>query len=75
MHLGVKSPKVKVTTDLCRYFDSDTITLVVFNAQLSYFIHRCRKVRKMLIHFGINRSKGKVITELCQHKNKGQGHK
>ena len=44
IHFGVKMSKVKVTTELCQHFGSDTITGVVLNIQLSYFIHRCRMV-------------------------------
>ena len=36
---------VKVTSELCQHFGSDTITWVFFNVQLSYSIHRCRMVR------------------------------
>ena len=57
--------KVKVTTELCQHFDSDTITELVFNIHLSYFIHRCRMARGRYLY--ILRSKVKVTTELCQH--------
>ena len=40
IHFGVKRSKVKVTIELSQHFDSDTIALVVFNVQLSCFIHR-----------------------------------
>ena len=45
IHFEVQGSKVKVTTERCRLFGSDPITRVVFNIQLSYFIHRCRMVR------------------------------
>ena len=45
IHFGIKRSKVKVTTEHCLHFGSDTITSVVFNEQLSYFVHRCRMVR------------------------------
>ena len=46
IHFRVKRSKVKVTTELCQHFGSDTITWVlVFNVQLSYFMHRCRMAR------------------------------
>ena len=38
IYFGVKSTKVKATTELCQDFGSDTITWVVFNVQLSYFM-------------------------------------
>ena len=40
IYFWVKRSKVKVTTELCQHFCSDTITGVVFNVQLSYFIHK-----------------------------------
>ena len=62
LHFG---SKVKVTMILCQHFGSDTITWVLFNIQLSYFIHRCRIVRRRYLYiFG---SKVKVTMELCQH--------
>ena len=45
IHVGVKRSKPKVTTEICQHYGSDTITWVVFNIQLSYFINRCRMVR------------------------------
>ena len=45
IHFEVKGSKVKVRTELCQHLGSDTITLVVFSVELSYFIHRCRMVR------------------------------
>ena len=44
---------------------SDTINWVVFNVQLSYFLHRCRMARGRYLY--ILGSKVKVTTELCQH--------
>ena len=55
--------KVKVTTEPSQYFDSDTITWVVFNRQLSYFIHTCR--------FNIVT---KDTYTVWDQKVKGQGH-
>ena len=65
-YLNILGSKVKVTTELYQHFGSDTITLVVFNVQLSYFIHRCRMMREMYIvplYFEVMGSKFKVITK------------
>ena len=43
---------------------SDTITWVIFNVQLSYFIHRCRMWEEDTYTFW--GPKVKVTTELCQ---------
>ena len=65
LHFGVKRSKVKVTTELCQHFGSDTITWVLFNVQLWNFIHRCRMMRGKYLY--ILRAMVKVSTELCQH--------
>ena len=66
IHFGVERSKVKATMNLCQHFGSDTINVVVFNAQLSYFIHRCRVARgRYLYMLG---SKGlRSRSQLCQH--------
>ena len=51
--------------ELCQHFGSNTITWVVFNVPLSYFIHRCRMARGRYLY--ILGSKVKATTELCQH--------
>ena len=63
-----KGQRSRSSTELCQHFGSDTITWVVFNVQLSYFIHRCRMVRgRYLYIFGSAVQRSKVTTELCQH--------
>ena len=64
IHFGVKRSKVKIATELCHPFGSDTITWVDFNVQLSYFIQMQHGERKIPIHLW---SKVKVTSELCQH--------
>ena len=38
-------------TDLCKHFSSDIITYLVFDIQISYFIHRCRMAREDIYTF------------------------
>ena len=52
-HIGIRF----VCLSVRQHFGSDTITWVVFNVHLSFFIHRCE----------VKRSKVKDTTELCQH--------
>ena len=42
IYFGAKRSKVKVTTERCHPFSSDTITWQVFNVQHSYFLHLSR---------------------------------
>ena len=59
IHSGVKRSMIKVKTELCQHFGSDTITRVVFIIQLSYIDAGWRE-KKIPIHFGVK-------TELYQH--------
>ena len=38
IYFGIKRSKIKVTRELCQHFGPDTISLVVFNLQISYIV-------------------------------------
>ena len=64
IHLRIKRSKVKITTELCQHFCSITITWIVFNIRLSYFIDAGWWEEDPYIFWG---PKVKVTTDLFQH--------